>query len=211
MLKIQITTKRLLKDFKLSFVVWLLFLGILSYFVFSFNKGFLNIYFSNNYSKTFGLFFKYFTLLGEEWLILPICLLIFILLKRKDFILKAIITLLINFVLTKISKNYLFDSVRPSKFLENKHLIFTEGVNIHQYNSFPSGHTSTAFAIAFFLILFFKIDKSGIILIILAALVGISRIYLQQHFAEDVIGGSLIGLISAIIANSILIKKSDEN
>ena len=208
MLKIQISTKRLLKEFKLSFSVWLLFLGILCYFVFWYNKGFLNLYFSNNYSKTLGLFFKYFTFLGEEWLILSICLIIYILLKRNDFLIKTFLTLLINFILTKISKNYLFDSLRPSKFFENKNLIFTEGVNIHQYNSFPSGHTSTAFAIAFFLIFYFKFNKSGIILIFLAVLVGISRIYLQQHFAEDIIGGSIIGLISAMVTNSIIIKKT---
>jgi membrane-associated phospholipid phosphatase len=36
--------------------------------------------------------------------------------------------------------------------------------------------------------------------LLLAILAGISRIYLSQHFFEDVIGGSLIGFVIAVFA-----------
>lgn len=56
--------------------------------------------------------------------------------------------------------------------------------------SFPSGHTSTAFAVAISLGYFFPVTIAP--LISLAILVGISRIYLGVHYPSDVLVGSII-------------------
>lgn len=61
-------------------------------------------------------------------------------------------------------------------------------------NSFPSGHTTSAFAMAATVAIISKDKRIGLFCFILAALTGYSRIYLGQHFLEDVAFGSLLGV-----------------
>ena len=70
--------------------------------------------------------------------------------------------------------------------------------------SFPSGHTSSAFA-ACAAILFLN-KKIGIPAIIFAAIMGFSRIYVEVHYCTDVIGGAIVGIIYAVIG--VLIAKA---
>lgn len=61
--------------------------------------------------------------------------------------------------------------------------------------SFPSGHTACAFAAAGILARYFK--KYTILVFMLAALIGFSRLYLYVHYPTDVLFGMILGLISA--------------
>lgn len=59
-------------------------------------------------------------------------------------------------------------------------------------HSFPSGHTGSSFAAAF--ALWRGKSPLGVPALILAALIGFSRLYLYVHFPTDVLGGILVGL-----------------
>ncbi|MFN3917010.1 MAG: phosphatase PAP2 family protein [Flavobacteriales bacterium] len=78
-------------------------------------------------------------------------------------------------------------------------------------NSFPSGHTTGAFAL-YGVIAVFASGKQffKIVFILLAIFVGYSRVFLGQHFVEDILLGSFIGLffgsIGFIISNKYLNK-----
>lgn len=63
--------------------------------------------------------------------------------------------------------------------------------------SFPSGHTSSAFAAAFAVLWYNR--KIGIPTVVFAALMGFSRIYVQVHYCTDVLAGVLVGLVYALI------------
>ena len=107
---------------------------------------------------------------------------------------------LISAAITQTLKHTIYDDVvRPKKFFEGVHdLYLVPGVDNHLYNSFPSGHATSAFALFFSLALITKSHTFKIALFILALLTAYSRIYLSQHFFEDVYAGSLIGLGSTI-------------
>jgi len=64
--------------------------------------------------------------------------------------------------------------------------------------SFPSGHTSGAFATATALTLFFP--EVALLCYIWASLVGISRVTLGVHFPTDTLAGATIGIASTTFA-----------
>ncbi len=63
--------------------------------------------------------------------------------------------------------------------------------------SFPSGHTSSAFASA--TAIFAANKKWGIGAFVFAALMGFTRLYLGVHFFTDVLAGAVVGVIYGII------------
>ena len=62
---------------------------------------------------------------------------------------------------------------------------------------FPSGHTSTAFALAGTLGQVFPAAAPFLYLLALAA--GVARLYERSHFVIDVLGGALLGVATAIL------------
>lgn len=81
---------------------------------------------------------------------------------------------------------------RPRPWLDVAGLIplVTEG----DPASFPSGHTSVAFAFASAL-LWSGQTKWGKAAVVLAALMGFSRLYVGVHYPTDVLAGALLGLV----------------
>lgn len=65
--------------------------------------------------------------------------------------------------------------------------------------SFPSGHTSSSFAAA---AVFYRHlpKKLGIPSVILAGLIGFSRLYVGVHYPTDVIAGVLMGILLSYLA-----------
>ena len=65
--------------------------------------------------------------------------------------------------------------------------------------SFPSGHTGSSFASAW--VLYRKLPKRyGIPALILAGLIGLSRLYVGVHYPTDVLAGLFTGICCGIIA-----------
>jgi len=105
--------------------------------------------------------------------------------------------LVINFSLTTVLKG-IGGRSRPKKILFNQ----DSPKGFYNEYAFPSGHTSAAFTVA---TCFTAVSPGGVIIWWgLAALVGLSRIYLQEHFASDVLAGGLIGfLLTALILGAL--------
>jgi len=95
---------------------------------------------------------------------------------------------------------YIFPMPRPQTLLENTtYPYFIHGFTHVGNASFPSGHTATAFGTVTILSIFTKNKKISLLYLLAAILVGYSRIYLGQHFLQDVLAGALIGVPVALI------------
>lgn len=102
-----------------------------------------------------------------------------------------------SFLIVSLIKN-IIRRERPYEILSNVHYLSSK---LPHELSFPSGHTTLAFFIAFYLTHALKLDAFKTTLIYsLAVVVGISRIYLGAHFFFDVLGGALLGTIIGIIS-----------
>lgn len=64
--------------------------------------------------------------------------------------------------------------------------------------SFPSGHTAGAFTVVFFLWYFYPVWMW--LFLILAILIGFSRMYLGLHYPTDVLAGMVLGYVSVRLA-----------
>lgn len=66
--------------------------------------------------------------------------------------------------------------------------------------SFPSDHATAAVALAA-VFLEKALRRRGLVLIALAVLIGLSRVYLGIHYLGDVLGGAATGAVAAVLAN----------
>lgn len=71
--------------------------------------------------------------------------------------------------------------------------------------SFPSGHVAFLFALAMAVYFFNK--KWGIVFLILGLLVGLARVFVGIHYPLDILGGMVVGILSAIIVKILIRKK----
>ena len=82
---------------------------------------------------------------------------------------------------------------RPYRMIEALTIIIPEPGEF----SFPSGHTSSSFAAGVVLYLMLP-KKYGVPAMILAFLIGISRLYVGVHYPTDVLGGMVMGTLLAV-------------
>ncbi len=78
------------------------------------------------------------------------------------------------------------------------------GAAMKTSSSFPSGHMMAITAGMFTLYIVYKKKIYIILTVILSVLMGISRCYLMVHYPSDIVGGIIIGIISAIIGVHII-------
>ena len=71
-------------------------------------------------------------------------------------------------------------------------------VEMFSWNSFPSGHTATGFCMFCLLALYVKNKPVKFFFFIFALLIAYSRMYLSEHFLQDVYAASIIGVSSAL-------------
>jgi membrane-associated phospholipid phosphatase len=147
--------------------------------------------------------FKYATYLGDGIIWVPIGVWVLIYHRKKWKLLFALI--IISTALVNLGKYVIIpNEPRPYSAIIDKAAIHTvQSVDVHTTNSFPSGHTTTAFSV--FLLLVLLTDSTIVLIIgfILALFAGYSRIYLAQHFPLDVGAGMIVGCVSVLIAKYI--------
>jgi membrane-associated phospholipid phosphatase len=172
----------------------------------------LFLFINSHHSVFFDYFFSIITNFGNGWVVAPILLvLIFYKIprqKRLSFFVIATV-LIAGSSLANSSLKELYNRPRPLSYFSNvtSNSDSHNGITVHVVgdrlyrNSFPSGHTNTAFAAATLLALQF--GGAFWWTFVMAALVGYSRIYLGVHFPSDVAAGGALGIIVLVIGMSV--------
>jgi len=156
-------------------------------------------------------FFKWATWGAEGWVWIPFLAIMFGWFKKDAKLI--VLNFLLSTLLTQIPKRFIWDTIsRPIASgipLDEIHTV--PGVVMHAYNSFPSGHTATAFTLFLLTIYLFPTKWVFAIGAIFAIICAYSRVYLGQHFPMDLGGGILVAVISVQLSIMIVKKNSNKN
>ena len=183
-------------------------------------KGELHLLLCDRHTPARDIFYKYYTQLAE-WFPYVVCVCLLLFSRIGDGVL-ATAALSISGLVAQGLK-YAVDTNRPYRwFADNMPdvtLPLVDGVHMSKYYSFPSGHTTSFFALAFVLCILVtshpRIPRTTrilvqILLFVAAAVGAYSRIYLSQHFPEDIFGGIFVGTLTTILCYVVFVQYEDQ-
>lgn len=108
----------------------------------------------------------------------------------------GLLALILGALCTNVVLKHLVARPRPWLTVEGLVHLVAE----HDPNSFPSGHTCAAFAAASAWARALPRRWMGVTAVVLAALMGLSRLYVGVHFPSDVLAGMAVGLLCGFLA-----------
>ncbi|MBN2825091.1 MAG: phosphatase PAP2 family protein [Campylobacterales bacterium] len=146
----------------------------------------------------FGNFITYF---GKSDLYFIIAIALFLMYRKSNATLArfGIYLLLLNLlsgIMVNIFK-FIFAKTRPLLYHSEGLFSFEWFKYEHAYNAFPSGHSATALAIWFGLALL--LPRYKVALTLIGVMVALSRMVIDAHYLSDVIFGSWIGVVTALL------------
>lgn len=142
----------------------------------------------NYITDSFFIFFSGIGNWGLVWLVIGIGLFIWEEIEDKKGLVALIIAVFISLIFIDWGVKNVIKRPRP-QFSVAQTIVVQDSRDSY---SFPSGHTTLAFAGAY--ILAYEHKKWAKYYYILAFLIAFSRIYLGKHYPSDVIAGAVIGL-----------------
>lgn len=180
-------------------VFWLIAFGI----YLNITQGDDILFFNQRRTPLGDIFFRYGTHMGEEIAYLLVGV-VFLFYSYRHLVMIPILGIVVTAVSALLKE--IFKHPRPFRWFQENGmdglLQTIEGVTINMgANSFPSGHTMSAFALFTFLTLCLRRKNlvTNLLLITFPIMVGISRIYLIKHFLQDVLLGALVGVLLGVL------------
>lgn len=153
----------------------------------------------------FSPFFEAISFIGNGGVCLIIAALVLMVFpKTRRFGTGMLLGLAIGALFTNLWLKVVIARPRPYTDLDSVfyQIWLTVGQHVESDLSFPSGHTTAAFASMTPLFLMCN-KRFSWLAILFAVLMGISRIYLGVHFASDVLGGIIVGVIAGCLGTLI--------
>ena len=196
--------KKIFQQNLLFLIPYFLFLLVAGIFLSIYSKGEAHLILNQWRNYFLDYFFYYTTFIGDGVAVVLITILLCFI--RFRYALFMGLSNIISSLITQTLKQTFFSEyVRPKKFFEGVHqLNLVPWAENYSFYSFPSGHTTAAFATFFCLALIVKNKMLKFFMFLIALTVGLSRVYLSQHFLNDVYAGSLIGVTTAFIIYRII-------
>ncbi len=171
---------------------------------FLYKKGEVELMLNHFHNSFADQFFRYYTYLGDGWIF--VLLLLILLYYRYYYLVMTLVVIIFQTAVVQVMKMILFsDWNRPVLFFSHTPGVhFVEGVTMHLYQTFPSGHAATAFSVATILTIVVKNKRWSALWYGLAIGVCFSRVYLMQHFFMDVFTGAAIGIAVTLLSWGLL-------
>ena len=208
-------------------LILLLVLGLALVYI---PQGELHLLLCDRHTPARDIFYRYYTQIAE-WFPYVVCVALLLFSRIGDGVF-ATSAMALSALSTQVLK-HIFNALRPvtwfDLFMPHVQLPLVEGVKMNYWYSFPSGHTTSFFALAFVVCILLnsgtgrtsETSRTGystiirritgqVALFFLATLGGYSRIYLSQHFARDVFGGIIIGIGITFICYLVLSRYEDK-
>jgi membrane-associated phospholipid phosphatase len=191
------TLKAILTGNRLFFACWGVFFIIGLFLLLFLGKAGSFVDLNPYHRTTLDTVFSWITFMGDG-LFSVIVVVVFLLRRRWSRATQVLAAFLLSAGVAQIFKNT-FSMPRPRQFFApGAYPYFIDGVTHLGFASFPSGHTTSIFALATLLALFTRDQRAKLAFLLGGVLVGYSRIYLGQHFLGDVLMGSGIGIVVAV-------------
>jgi membrane-associated phospholipid phosphatase len=195
-MKIYESLKYIILDNKYFFVSFLVFFFIGGLAVILLPREEILVWLNGKNTPFWDIFFSWATNFGDG--IFYFILIIFLALFRLRFALIGLLSYSSSGLAAQIIK-YIVNSPRPRTYLGDFFpLHYVDGVTIYAFNSFPSGHSASAFSFCLLLSIITPYKPIGIFYFIIALVIGLSRVYLVQHFFVDIWFGSFLGVIFSL-------------
>lgn len=142
----------------------------------------------NYWLDTLGIFFA-------EYLVYVLVFLLFLLLiwNFKKYWLMVTLAFTAGAVARAFTELIRFLWARPRPFVENHVSLLIDNLNSA---AFPSGHAAFFFGIS--TVLYFYNKKIGALFFVASFLISLGRVFCGIHWPLDILGGFLVGILSAI-------------
>lgn len=188
---------RFINENKVFLLLQCIFLFLGAVIILLFERGSEILYVNGLHNHFLNQFFLWVTRLAEAPLVMLILIITLTMSYGKGMVL--LLTYLLNGAVTQFMKIVVFaGEARPAAYFKGKaQLNFAEGLTLLKDNTFPSGHTSSAFAVLFMISILTTDKRWAAPLYTMALLVGVSRVYLMMHFFRDIYWGSITGVMVA--------------
>ena len=132
---------------------------------------------------------------GIVWIVIGIVMLFFNRYRKAG--VSVLVSLLFSLLICNMIIKPLVARIRPFDINTAVTLIITKPTDY----SFPSGHTSAAFA-ATVAVLLGRHKRVGTVMLVLALVLAFSRLYLYVHYPTDVLCGMIIGTVCGVLGYS---------
>lgn len=143
---------------------------------------------------------------------IPILFFGYLIWKKSDLLKSYVISYIFSTLIVQFLKLIVFNNaLRPLAYFKGQayswHLV--QNLMISEYNSMPSGHTSAAWFMCFWISLLANKPLITLLMVFYAILVAYSRVYLFQHFPVDTAVGAMIGTGVSLLVYYLNVSKSD--
>jgi len=154
-------------------------------------------------------FFRYVTWIGLDHVIVPLVLVLILMRSTQRCGLQCLLAYALSGVGSMIIKRF-SSRFRPGYPADGVFVAPDEEIYL---NSFPSGHAAIAFAVAFTLLLAWPGPRrplAGVVALLVAVLVGVSRVYRGVHWPTDVAGSIALAFLATVAAHLIMNRGGEE-
>lgn len=193
----SVSFKQLLFDFRYVLIALLFVELICGYISIHYTQMEQFKYVNAIHTEYADLFFRYFTNIGDGLFIVAVGVLLICV--RFKYAILTIVSFLLSGLVAQVIKKTVKMPRPGSVFKGDPDWYTLPDYHIHGNYSFPSGHTTSIFALMLVLYYVFPGQRKSPLLFIMACLAGYSRVYLSQHWTGDVYIGALVGTTVTLI------------